>query len=55
MTKAEFEKRVEAAHDETHDALALVWESLNHGQQQKLVKNAEVVAVLKRYGVIDGE
>ena len=53
MTKAEFEAKVKAAHDETHDALATVWGELNHGQQQKLLKNAEVVAVLKRYGVIE--
>ena len=53
MTKTEFEKRVQAAQTETHDAIATIWENLNHGQQQKLLKNAEVVAVLKRYGVID--
>lgn len=53
MTKAEFEKRVNAAQSEMHDALATVWGGLNHGQQQKLLKNAKVVAVLKRYGVIE--
>ena len=53
MTKAEFEKRVNAAQNETHDALATVWGELNHGQQQKLVKNEKVAAVLKRYGVIE--
>ena len=53
MTKAEFEKRVEAAQNETHDALATIWENLNNGQQKKLLKNDEVVAVLKRYGVIE--
>ena len=53
MTKAEFEKSVQAALNETHDALALVWGELNHGQQKKLLKNAEVAAVLKRYGVIE--
>ena len=53
MTKAEFEKRVNAAQNETHDALATVWDELNQGQQKKLLKNAEVAAVLKLYGVID--
>ena len=53
MTKAEFERRVNTAQAETHDALALVWGQLNHGQQQKMLKNAEVVAVLRRYGVIE--
>ena len=53
MTKAEFEKRVNAAQNETHDALSEVWSNLNNGQQKKLLKNAEVVVVLKRYGVIE--
>ena len=53
MTKIEFEKRVQAAQNETHDALAEVWLSLNNGQQKKLLKNSEVAAVLKRYGVIE--
>ena len=52
MTKAEFEKRVQAAQNETHDALADVWSNLNNGQK-KLLKNEKVVAVMKRYGVID--
>ena len=47
MTKAEFEKRVNAAQNETHDALADVWSNLNKGQQ-KLIKNEKVGAVLKR-------
>ena len=53
MTKSEFEKRVNAAQTETHDALAEVWNSLNKGQQKKLLKNEKVVAVLKRYVVIE--
>ena len=53
MTKAEFEKRVNAAQTETHDALAEVWSNLNNGQQKKLIKNEKVMAVLKRYGVIE--
>ena len=53
MTKIEFEKRVQAAQNETHDALAEVWSNLNNGQQKKLLKNSEVAAVLKRYGVIE--
>ena len=53
MTREEFEKRVQAAQNKTHDALATVWNELNNGQHKKLLKNAEVVAVLKRYGVIE--
>ena len=48
MTKSEFEKRVQATQNATHDALAEVWSDLNKGQQKKLIKNAGVVAVLKR-------
>ena len=53
MNKSEFEKRVKAAHNETHDAPAEVWLSLNNGQQQKILKNEKVAAMLKRYGVIE--
>lgn len=53
MTKAEFKKRVNAAQNETHDALAEVWSNLNNGQQKKLIKNEKVWVVLKRYGVIE--
>lgn len=53
MTKAEFERIVAKAKAETHDALALVWNDLNQGQRKKLLKNPEVEAVFKRYGVID--
>ena len=55
MTKAEFEKRVQAVQTGTHEALVTIWENLNHGQQQKLLKNEDVVAALKRYGVIEGK
>ena len=53
MTNAEFERRVNAAQNETHDALAEVWSNLNNGQRKKLLKNKKVEAVLKRYGVIE--
>lgn len=53
MTKVEFENRVQAAQNETHDALVEMWSNINKGQQNKLLKNAVVVAVLKRYGVVD--
>ena len=36
MTKEEFEKRVNAAQNETHDALSEVWSNLNNGQQRSL-------------------
>lgn len=37
----------------THDALALVWDALNHGQQKQLLKDTRVKTLLIRYGVID--
>lgn len=53
MTKTEFERRVDAVTNATHDALAEVWDNLNHGQQQKLLKNEKIAELLRRYGVID--
>ena len=53
MTKYEFEKRVQASQNETHDALAEVWSNLNNGQKKKLLKNEKVASVLKRYGVTE--
>ena len=53
MTKAEFENRVAAVHNEMHDALAEVWLSLSNGQQKKLLKNEKIEALLKRYGVVE--
>ena len=38
MTKAHFEKRVNAAQNETHDALAEVLNNLNNGRQNNLLK-----------------
>ena len=53
MTKSEFDKRVQSAQNETHDALAELWSNLNNGQQKKFVKNEKVEAVLRHYGVIE--
>ena len=52
-TESELYRRVQAAQNETHDALAELWSNLNNGQQKKLVKNEKVEALLKRYGVIE--
>lgn len=53
MTKEELKEKVAAAKTETHDALNTVWSELNNGQQKKLLKNEEVAAILRRYGVIE--
>lgn len=37
--------------NETQEALQTVYDSLNHGQQQKLIKDEKVKALFDRYGV----
>lgn len=41
----------EKAKTETKDALQLVYDSLNQGQQNKLLKEEAVAALFARYGV----
>lgn len=48
-------EKAEAVYAETKDALQLVYDSLNQGQQKKLLKNDEVKALFDRYGVITEE
>lgn len=38
--------------DETKNALQTVYDALNKGQQQKILKNEEVKALFDRYEVI---
>lgn len=52
MTKTELNIRTTNAYQQTHDALQTVYDNLNKGQRDKLMKNAEVKAILKRYGVV---
>ena len=42
---------VEAAKDETRTALQTVYDSLNQGQQKKIVKGEKVKALFDIYGV----
>jgi len=51
MRKDELKKAVSAAKQETAAALQLVYDSLNQGQQKKLLKQETVVCLLQRYGV----
>lgn len=51
MTKNELNKKTDAAVSETREALQVVFDALNHGQQKKLVSNEAVAKVLERYGV----
>ena len=52
MNKDTLTAAVETCKTETRDALQLVYDSLNSGQQNKLLKNEAVAALFYRYGVI---
>ena len=51
MNKESLEKAVAKAREETKDALQTVYDSLNQGQQKKIVKNEKVKALFDLYGV----
>lgn len=49
MTELE---RAKAFNQEIRAALLTVYGELNHGQQQKLLKDEQVKALFERYGVV---
>lgn len=51
MKKTELFQKVDAVKSETQAALQLVYDSLNQGQQKKVVKNEQVKELFDRYGV----
>ena len=51
MRKYELMDAVAIARAETRDALQTVYDTLNHGQQQKLVKDEKVKELFDLYGV----
>ena len=51
MLRTELFEKVEALKTETKDALQLVYDSLNQGQQNKLLKEEAIKALFDRYGV----
>ena len=51
MTKDALTAAVEAAKTETRAALQTVYDSLNQGQQNKLIKDEAVKALFDLYGV----
>lgn len=51
MTKTKLAGCVEKAHEETRTALQTVYDALNKGQRQKLLKDSKVLALLKLHGV----
>ncbi|MBO5842565.1 MAG: hypothetical protein J6R46_06165 [Clostridia bacterium] len=52
MTKAKLDAAVQEAKAETRNALQTVYDALNHGQKQKLLKDAAVAELMDRYGVV---
>ena len=52
MNKDTLTAAVEACKTETRDALQLVYDNLNSGQQNKLLKEPAVAALFERYGII---
>lgn len=52
MKRQDLFDKVAAVKSETQAALQLVYDSLNHGQQKKIIKNADVKALFDRYGVV---
>lgn len=51
LTIMELSIEVEKCKMETKSALDLIFENLNHGQTQKLLKNQEIKELVDRYGV----
>ena len=53
ISKKQLQENVDKTKSETKSALQLIFDSLNQGQQKKLLKNEKVHALLLLYGVID--
>ena len=51
MKKTTLDNKVAEVKTETKTALQTMYDSLNQGQQKKIVKNEEVKALFDRYGV----
>lgn len=51
MKKDVLIKKTDAVINDIKDALQLVFNELNHGQQKKILKNENIKALFDRYGV----
>lgn len=51
MDKNTLNEAVNACKAETKEALQMVYDELNNGQQKKLLKNENIKALFERYGV----
>lgn len=47
-----WQDKADAVVTETKEALQLVYDTLNQGQQKKLLKNEKVKALFDQYGVV---
>ncbi len=50
--KNKWQDKADAVVTDTKEALHLVYDALNHGQQQKLLKDGKVKALFDHYGVV---
>lgn len=53
IKKQKLRENVEKAKGDTKATLQLIYDSLNNGQQKKLIKNEKVYQLLKRYSVVE--
>ena len=51
ITKEKLQQNAQKAKNQHKNALQIVYDSLNHGQQKKIVKNEEVKKIFDLYGV----
>lgn len=51
MNKDTLDKAVESYKSNTKEALQTVYDELNNGQQNKILKNENIKALFERYGV----
>ena len=51
MSKGKWTIAAEEVASDTKTALQTVYDALNHGQQQKILKNTKVKKLFDRYGV----
>lgn len=51
MKKSELKQKTDAVINETHDALQTVFDGLNKGQRQKLLKDERIKSLMERYGI----
>lgn len=51
MRKSELNAAVQAMKEGTRNALQILYDAMNHGQQKQIVKNEKVKTLFDRYGV----